>query len=91
MENLQIGKGDLVSFGWYYRNQPIETDPAVILGIVLENPVYSDFCYERLRRKGPKWYTEDVEDVTLIALVLNSDGEPCYYPLDNLIKREKNE
>ena len=81
----------MVSYGWYYRKQPIESQPPIVLGLVLENPVYADFCFEKLRRTKSSWRVEDVEDLTLIALVLNSEGETCYYPLYNLIKREKNE
>jgi hypothetical protein len=91
LENLQIGKGDLVSYGWYYRNSPIESDPPTVLGVVLEDPVYAEYSYEKLTHRKKVWSVNDIEDFTLIAPVLTNDGITSYYPVYNLIKREDNE
>ena len=91
LERLQIGKGDLVSLGWYYRNQPIEQDPPELVGIVLEDPIYSFFTYEKLRCRKKSWQITDIEEVTLIAPVLTNSGITSYYPVYNLIKRKNDE
>ena len=86
---MQIGKGDLVTYGWYYRRQPIYALKDDLIGIVLEDPFYEHASYEKLRQRKKSWIISDIYDLTLVAPVLTNSGETLIYPLRNLIKQTR--
>ena len=91
MEKLQIGRGDLVTYGWYYRRQPIHASAEGFIGIVLDDPFYDHISYEKLIQRKKRWMVSDIYDFTLVATVLTNNGETLIYPVRNLIKQARKE